>query len=105
MLICSKDYINENEYQQLTDLVVEFQDVFAKDDFDLGEFTAISHAVDTGEAKPVKQRMRRTPEKKFDEEKQNLDKMLKAKVIEPSTSEWASAPVLTRKRDGQVRML
>ncbi len=29
--------------------------------------------------------------------------MLKAKVIRPSSSEWASAPVLVRKRDGNVR--
>ena len=28
--------------------------------------------------------------------------MLKAKVIEPSKSEWASAPVLIRKRHGSV---
>ena len=29
--------------------------------------------------------------------------MIKAGVIRPSTSEWASAPALVRKRDGSVR--
>ena len=29
--------------------------------------------------------------------------MLDAKVIKPSSSEWASAPVLVRKKDGEVR--
>jgi hypothetical protein len=29
--------------------------------------------------------------------------MLDARVIQPSVSEWASAPVLIRKKDGQVR--
>ena len=33
----------------------------------------------------------------------HLEKMLKADVIEPSVSEWASNPVLVRKRDGSVR--
>ncbi len=47
--------------------------------------------------------MRRTPVCFIDEEKATLDKMLQAKVIQPSVSEWAAAPVLIRKRDGQVR--
>ncbi len=47
--------------------------------------------------------MRRTPVCFVDEEKANLDRMLEAKVIQPSVSEWAAAPVLIRKRDGQVR--
>jgi transposase InsO family protein len=38
-----------------------------------------------------------------EEEEAHLKKMLDAKVIEPSNSEWASAPVLVRKRDGKVR--
>lgn len=37
------------------------------------------------------------------EEEAHLQKMLKAGVIQPSNSEWCSAPVLVRKRDGTVR--
>ena len=33
----------------------------------------------------------------------HLQKMLDTGVIEPSMSEWASPPVLVRKRDGGVR--
>ena len=47
--------------------------------------------------------MRRTPAGFAGEEKAHLEKMLKAGVIKPSISEWASAPVLVRKRDGTVR--
>ena len=84
-------------------LLYEYSDVFAVNDFDLGNFTAIQHNIDTGDARPVKLRMRRTPACFEDEEEAHLKKMLQAGVIQPSVSEWASAPVLIRKRDGQLR--
>lgn len=37
------------------------------------------------------------------EEEANLKKLLDAGVIQPSMSEWASAPVVIRKKDGQVQ--
>ena len=39
----------------------------------------------------------------FAGEKEAHLKMLAAGVIQPSISDWASAPVLIRKRDGNVR--
>lgn len=53
-----------------------------------------------GTAKPVQQRMRRTAACFVDEEDTHLQKMVDAGVIQPSMSEWTSAPVLIRKRDG-----
>ncbi|VDI81408.1 Hypothetical predicted protein [Mytilus galloprovincialis] len=47
--------------------------------------------------------MRRTPLGFAQEEEAHLEKMLQSGVIQPSVSEWASAPVLIRKRDGSVR--
>jgi hypothetical protein len=43
----------------LKTLLSEYSDVFAQDDLDLGNFTELEHAIDTGTAKPVKLRMRR----------------------------------------------
>ena len=37
------------------------------------------------------------------EEQDHLEKLLKAGVVEPSCSEWASPSVLVRKRDWSVR--
>jgi hypothetical protein len=84
-------------------LLIEYADVFATHDLDLGNFTALTHRIDTGDAKPVKQRMRRTPTVFQGEEEGHLDKMISAGVIQPSSSDWASAPVLVRKKDGSVR--
>ena len=83
--------------------LIKYQDVFAKTDFDLGNFTAIKHEIHTGDSQPSKQRMRRTPMCFAQEEEAHLKKMLEAGVIQPSVSEWASPPVLVRKRDGGVR--
>ena len=47
--------------------------------------------------------MRRIPACFVNEEEQLLKKMLDAGVIQESKSDWASSPVLIRKRDGSVR--
>ena len=72
-------------------LLNSYADVFSAHEYDIGSFTAIEHAIDTGDARPIKQRFRRTPTCFAGEEEKHLEKMLKADVIEPSVSEWASA--------------
>ena len=65
-----------------------------------------SHIYDLGnteDAKPIKQRMRRTPVQFAAREEKELSKMMEACVVQPSISEWASGPVLVRKRYGTVR--
>ena len=99
----SKLNLSDGEQLQLAGFLREFEDVFAKNEYDLGNFTAVEHCIDTGESKPIRQKMRRTPVAFVAEEENHLKKMLEAGVIQPSNSEWCSAPVLVRKRDGTVR--
>ena len=99
----SKGELNEQEQTQLSELLCEFEDVFDKGEFDLGKFNTIQHGIDTGTNRPVKQRIRHTPLGFAGEEEAQLKKMLSAGVIRPSVSEWASAPVLIRKRCGSIR--
>jgi hypothetical protein len=98
----STNGLDKHQKSEVKRLLSEYSDVLAQDDLDFN-FTALEHAIDTGTAKPVKQRMRRTPACFVDEEEAHLQKMLNAGVIQPSISEWASAPALIRKRDGGVR--
>ena len=51
----------------------------------------------------MQQRPYRVPYSQRELVKQELDRMLKAKVIRPSTSPWASPIVLVNKKDGDVR--
>ena len=103
MFTRSCEDLSKGEEETLCSLLQEFQDVFASSDLDLGHFTALEHGIDTGNHPPIKQRMRRTPLGFAQEEEAHLEKMLQSGVIQPSVSEWASAPVLIRKRDGSVR--
>ena len=47
--------------------------------------------------------MRRTPSVFQGEDEMHLDKILAASVIRPSITDWASVPVLVRKKDESVR--
>jgi hypothetical protein len=72
--------------------LIEYADIFASHEFDLGNFRTVEHKIDTGNASPVKQRIRRTPLGFKKEEEAHLEKMLENGVIQPSSSEWAFVP-------------
>jgi hypothetical protein len=95
--------LSVDQAAEVGELLIEYQDCFAKHDLDLGCFQDIKHHIDTGDAPPVRQKIRRTPLGFQDEEKKHLQKLLDIGVIRPSISDWCSAPVLVRKSDGSVR--
>ena len=74
----SKRGLNDEQVGKLEQLLSTYQDVFAKSDFDLGDFTAVSHSIDTGQAAPIKLGLRRTPLHFRGEEDGHLNKMLTA---------------------------
>lgn len=92
-----------SEQCQIGQLLLEFQERFAKDDTDIGCMKGVKHSINTGNANPIKQKMRRTPLHFQDQEKSHLEKLLSLGIIRPSSSEWAAAPVLVRKKDGSLR--
>ena len=95
--------LNVQEQERLKAILLEYQDIFATSSLDLGNFSAVQHTIDTGDATPVKLGLRRTPVHYVKEENELLNNMLLAGVIQPSMSSWAAAPVLVRKKDGGVR--
>ena len=99
----SVENVTQAQKKLIANTLIEFEDVFSKTDTDIGCFDLINHSIDTGDARPIKQRMRRTPLGFEQEEWKHLTSMLNCGVIQPSMSEWASPPVLVRKKDGGVR--
>jgi hypothetical protein len=50
----------DKQQLQLKSLLFSYQDIFSKSDTDIGCFTEIKHTINTGDATPIKQPMRRT---------------------------------------------
>ena len=99
----SSVHLNDREKQLLKSFLVDFQEVFAKSDSDLGRTGLIKHSIDTGNNKPIKQSMRRLPIHQRMEEEKQVKQMLERGVIEKSSSPWSSAIVLVKKKDGSTR--
>jgi hypothetical protein len=99
----SVENLSESQASKVRKLLTEFHEVFAQDDMDIGLFKGITHKVNTGDAQPVSAKLRRTPLGFEKEEEAHLKSLLDKGIITPSKSEWASAAVLVRKKDGSVR--
>ena len=63
----------------------------------------MTHSIDTGEHRPVRQQVRRTPFALRATVDKVIKEMMEQQVIEPSSSPWASPIVLVQKRNGGVR--
>ena len=94
--------LDKQQQHDLYRLLLQFHDVFAIDQHDLGYATAIRHQINTGEAPPIRQRPRRIPPAHRQETKHLLKDMLNNNIIQPSSSPWASPVVLVRKKDGSL---
>ena len=95
--------LGEEEKAQLFALLLEYYTLFATGDDDFGHTSKVQHRVDTGDAPPIRQSVRRMPQLRRQEAKKLLDDMLDRAVIQPSCSPWASPVVLVPKKDGSLR--
>ncbi|CAG2218016.1 unnamed protein product [Mytilus edulis] len=89
--------------QKLAEVLIKNQQAFAKNKLELGTCSIVKHRINTGNAIPVRQPLRRTPKAFEGEEEKYLKDQLEAGVITPSKSSWASPVVLVRKKDKTVR--
>nr|VZI49479.1 unnamed protein product [Spirometra erinaceieuropaei] len=89
---------------QLRELLLSFPDVFTWTTDSIGRTSKVQHTINTGDAKPVWQPPRRIPTRYRDEVDKILDELLKARIIQPSSSPWASAIALVPKKDGSLRL-
>ena len=91
------------EKQQLRVLLVEFADVFSRNEDDIGRTHLTEHVIDTGDAKPIKCAPRRVPLAYAGEDRKALEQLMRRGCIRPSTSPWGAALVFVRKKDGSLR--
>ena len=96
--------LNQQQKVKLADLLVKYQDAFAKTKTELGKCSVLKHRIDTAKAAPVRQPLRRTPQGFEGEEEKYLQEQLASGAIQPSSSAWSSPLVLVRKKKGDVRV-
>ena len=77
--------------------------MFAQSSDDLGFTDRVEHHINTMDAEPIKEPMRRLRMVKRDIEREEVRKILQKGVIEPSVSPWSSNIVLVKKKDGSTR--
>jgi hypothetical protein len=99
----SSVHLQTHERKALKDLLIKYQKVFASSSDDLGRTDRIQHKINTGASFPIRQPPRRLPLGKREVVKQEVEKMLKKGVIEPSNSAWSSPVVLVTKKDQSIR--
>ena len=96
--------IDQEQRMRLRDLLISHSKAFSFSETDLGCTKLIEHQIDTGNARPCKQRLRRQPPAHEQEIKRQIDVLLAQGAIEPTQSPWASNVVMVRKKDGSYRM-
>ena len=98
------EVLPEKDRGLVKEMLCKYQDMFSKDDKDLGRTSLVQHHIETGDAKPIKQAPRRLPPyHRREVERQVLD-LLERGLIEPSDSAWASPVVMVKKGDGSEIM-
>ena len=95
--------LDEDEFQGVHKLLHEFSDIFSAGPHDLGCTDLIKHQINTGDAPPIRQPVRRLPLAKREEAEKAVQEMREQDVIEPSASPWSSPIVLVNKKDGSTR--
>ena len=86
----SKKALDDIEKQALNKLFYDFDDVFAKDNLDIGQAVGVKHHIDTGGEEPVHQRPRRLAKSHAEDLTKQVKKLHDCGIIRPSDSEWAS---------------
>ena len=92
--------LTTKEMKELRGLLEEYSELFS--DGELGRTSKVKHGILTS-GPPIRQPIRRQPVALRKTVQEEVHKMLKNKVIRPSTSPWSSPIIMVRKKDGSWR--
>ena len=95
---------SEEQQYAARKLLCDYADTFSKNDLNLGKCNILKHNIQLTDQQPFKERYRRIPPHLFEEVKQHLQEMVEVGAIRKSFSQWVSAVVLVRKKDGGLRL-
>ena len=98
MCVCAGHH---SGFKAMTTLMEEFAGVLSDKP---GRTALAEHHIETGSARPVRLPAYRIPHAYREQVRQEIEEMLEAGTIEPSSSEWSSPIVLVKKKDGTLRI-
>ena len=96
-------HLTDKERQHLRAAMAARKHLFAAGKGDLGRTDIVQHQINTGDQPAIKQRVRRYPAARREEERQLVEDMLAIGIIQESNSAWSSPTVLVKKKDGTTR--
>ncbi|CAH2219366.1 jg1518, partial [Pararge aegeria aegeria] len=94
--------LSEAEKQLADNVVKQYNDISSQNK-GLGVTSLITHHIDTGDSKPIRQRYYRLSPEKQRILVEQVDEMLSLDVIEPCESAWSSPVLLVTKKSGEPR--
>jgi len=95
--------VSDAQCTELVNTLREYADVFSTGELDLRETSLAARLIDTGDAMPMRQTLKRQPFHLLDKIDENVQNMLAAGVIDPSCSPWTSNIVVVKKKDRSLR--
>ena len=77
-------------------MLQRYSSVLSTDEMDLGWTNIVTHRIDTGKSRPIRQPMRRYPPAHLKVIDEHLDEMRRQGIVEPCSSPYASNVVLAK---------
>jgi hypothetical protein len=95
--------LTKDQKTQVIHLLARFIGIVSKSQYDVGCTKLLEFTVDTGDAKPIKDRTRPLNPAMVENLRQHLNEQVKEQILAPGDGPWASALVPVRKKSGQWR--
>jgi len=95
------DNLSSKTKQSLRALLYQFQDIFIEDPKSPPQTHLVEHVIDTKNAQPTRDKLRRLPPAWREEISKQIEEMLANGICRPSSSPWSSQVLLTKKSRAQ----
>jgi len=96
------DGLTANQRFRVEQLLRTYDDVFSNYEFDVGRTHLAEHHIDTGDNRPIRQRLRSRPIAHLEEIDRQVDELVTHDYVETPASSWASNVLLVRKKTAVI---
>ena len=91
------DHVNPEIMEKFKDLLKQYPNVFVVPGSPLGDIKEFEHSIETSDAAPIYKSPYRKSPKELKAIRDEIERMLALKIIQPIKSEWGSPVILVKK--------